>query len=117
MSVLNLGVHFCLMIEIVRERSVDLSQRKMRILEMNFLRTVSVREMVEHDFNNLDVCVVDPRHARFIYPNVTGSRCDHEARLRHDDWKNNCGDDPTPARPRCGVLLHTRVFREEGEKG
>ena len=77
MSALNLGVHFCLMLELVRERSVDLSQREMRMLEMNFLRTVSVREMVEHDFNTFDVRVIDPRHSRLIYPNVTGSRCDH----------------------------------------
>lgn len=78
------------MIKIVSESSVNLREREVRVLQMNFFGTVSVSKVVENDFNNFHVSVVNPCHARFIHPNVaTRSRCNHAMKLRQRYFQNN----------------------------
>src|SRR5438093_834918 len=53
-------VKLSLMIVVMAECRVDLSQREVRMLVMHLLGTPSVGQMVEHDLNHLHVRVVDP---------------------------------------------------------
>src|SRR5580658_4304864 len=53
-------IEFRLMIEVKGKRGVNLPQRKMRMLNMDFVRAPTVRDVVQHDFDNLDVGVVNP---------------------------------------------------------
>ena len=66
----NLGVHLRLVIVIPRERGIYLGKRKVRMVLLNRLGIPAVTEVVERDFDDLDVGVVNPRASRFIEANV-----------------------------------------------
>jgi hypothetical protein len=48
------------MFVIIGQSGVDLGQREMRVLELHFLRTPAVCDLVQHNFNNLRVTARDP---------------------------------------------------------
>jgi len=66
----DLGVHFRLMVVIPRQCGIDLGERKVRMILLNRLGVPTVAQMVERDFNDLDVGVVNPRPALVIEVNV-----------------------------------------------
>lgn len=39
---------------------MNLRERKVRMLDMDFVRAPTVRDMVQYDFDNLRVCIIDP---------------------------------------------------------
>jgi hypothetical protein len=70
---LNQAVEFRLMVEVKRKCGMNLAKRKMRMLNVDFVRAPSVRDMVQRDFDNLDVRVVNPRPPFDVTVNV--ARC------------------------------------------
>jgi len=48
------------MIKVIGKRGVDLPERKMLMLNMDFVRAPTVRNVVQRDFDYLDVRVVNP---------------------------------------------------------
>jgi hypothetical protein len=56
---------------VVGKRRVNLREGQSRVLQVNFLRPMTIREMVLHHFDHLDVCVINPRHAAPIDPDVS----------------------------------------------
>src|SRR5882672_7273393 len=54
----------------------------MRMLQMNFLRAVAMRQMIKDDFNNLDVGVINPSHTGFVQADVSlWGCCNHGAKF------------------------------------
>ena len=49
---------------------MDLSQRKMRMLKVDFFRTPAVRDHIQSDFAHFGVGVVDPSGAAVIQPDM-----------------------------------------------
>src|SRR5947207_1911385 len=58
------------MVVIKSKRSMNLSYRQMRVLEMHLFCAGSVGQPVHGHFDHLDTRVVDPRHALFVQANV-----------------------------------------------
>src|SRR6266480_1482786 len=58
------------MVVIKSKRSMNLSYRQMRVLEMHLFCAGSVGQPVHGHFDHLDTGVVDPRHALFVQANV-----------------------------------------------
>ena len=81
------------MIEIIGERRVNLRQRQVRVLKMNFLRTVAMRQMLQDNFDDFDVSVVDPRDAFGVETNVSDRFCrNHAASLNHAELTDKLPD-------------------------
>jgi hypothetical protein len=72
-TALNLVVHLCLVIVIKAERGMDLRQRQMGMLKVDFLWTPSVGDHIHGNLDDFGVRVVDPRDATVIEPNMGGS--------------------------------------------
>jgi hypothetical protein len=64
-----------LMVVVIGKGSIDLCQRKMWVLAMNFLRIPSIRDLIEHHFDDFGVRIVDPGHTSLVEINVCGFRC------------------------------------------
>ena len=60
---LDLVVHLRLMIVIPRQRGINLGEREVRMVLLNRLGVPAVGEMVEDDFDDLDVRVVNPKES------------------------------------------------------
>jgi hypothetical protein len=58
------------MIEIERKRGVNLSERKMRMLQMDFVRAPAVGDVVQCDLDDLDVSIINPCLPFTVTPNV-----------------------------------------------
>ena len=54
------------MLMIVSHRRVELRDRKVRMLQVHFLRRPAVGEMIQHDLNDLDVGSIDPRASAIV---------------------------------------------------
>ena len=67
---LDLSIKLPLVIVVAAQRGVDLSEGKMRVLEVNFLRAPTMGDGVQGDFANLGVCVIDPGESVGIQPDV-----------------------------------------------
>jgi len=58
------------MIKIKGKRRVDLREGKMRMLNLDFIRAPTACEVIQRDFDYLDVGVVNPRPAFGVRVNV-----------------------------------------------
>mgnify|MGYP007073225662 CR=1 FL=1 len=67
---LNLGVEFRLMVEVVGECGVDLSQRQIWMLQMNLCRAEPGSDVIQYDFNNLDLRAGNPGPTVIIKINI-----------------------------------------------
>jgi hypothetical protein len=74
--VLHLPVELDFVIVVVRQRSVDLRQRKMRVGRMDFLCVPSVRSVVHSHLDDFCVRLCDPGGSALIPPDVS-NRLDH----------------------------------------
>src|SRR5436190_13649013 len=71
-------VHLGLMIVIPRKSGVNLGKRKMRMIFVNRLRAPTVGDMIENNFNNLNIGIVHPRSPLRIDLDVRDNcRCRH----------------------------------------
>ena len=61
------------MIEVIRQRGVNLPKRKMGMLKMNLIRAPTVCDVVQDNFDDLHICVVNPRPPLSVKVNV--ARC------------------------------------------
>ena len=59
------------MVVIVRERGMNLRERQMSMLEVDFLWTPPVRQLVHDDFDNFGVRSVDPGDTVVVHPNMS----------------------------------------------
>src|SRR6267378_4218780 len=66
----NLLVELRLMIVVVSQRGMNLRQGKVRMLVMHLFGAPAVRQVIEDDFNDLDVSVINPRTAFSVDPNM-----------------------------------------------
>lgn len=67
---LDFRIKLGLVIIIKTQRGMDLSQRKMRMLEVDFFRTPAVRDHIQSDFADFGVGVIDPGGAAAIQPDM-----------------------------------------------
>ena len=65
-------IHLRFVVEVKPQSGVNLRQRKVGVLEMNFLRTPTVRDHVLRHFDNLGVRVINPSDAARVEPDVSG---------------------------------------------
>lgn len=49
---------------------MDLTERELRMLEMQFFRAPAIHLLIEHQLNDFDGCASDARNAIFIYQNM-----------------------------------------------
>jgi len=78
-----LGIHFGFVIVIPGERRVNLRQRQMRMLEMNFFRTPPVGDHVQCHLDDFRIRVVNPRDVALIEPNMGRSQNRHNQSVTH----------------------------------
>jgi len=69
-TVINLLIQPGLVIVIMAEGGMNLRQRQVRMLKMNFRRTPPVDDHVQCHLDNFGVRVVYPRHVTVIQPNM-----------------------------------------------
>lgn len=98
------------MVVIRRQRGVNLRQRKMRMILLNCFGTPTLAEMVEHDLQNLDVGVVNPRATAFVeaYVRVLFHRLHGGANLRLGRGGDKChavGNLCNKRPPRVALLM------------
>jgi hypothetical protein len=72
-AIVNLAVQLFLMIVVIRQGTMDLAERKMGMLSLDFIRIPAVGEMIEYHFLDFGVCVGDVRYA------VGSKHADHAA--------------------------------------
>jgi hypothetical protein len=76
------------MIVLPRERSIDLRQRKVRMILLNGFGAPTLSQMIKDRFDDFDAGVVNPREALLIQPNV-----------RHRNWVRDHASLVTAASP------------------
>jgi len=67
---LDFRIKFGLVVIVEAQRGMDLSQRKMRMLKVDFLGTPAVRDHIQSDFAHFGVGVIDPSGAAAIQPDM-----------------------------------------------
>ena len=68
---LNLRVHVVLVVVVVTQSRVNLGERQVRMLEMDFFGTPAVGNPIGSYFDDLRAGIVHPRHATLIQPDVS----------------------------------------------
>jgi len=74
-ALLDLTVELGLMIVVVAERGVDLTEREVRMLAVQFLGAPTISDMIEGNLQDFDLGVVNPGAALFIEPDVRRGCC------------------------------------------